>query len=425
MKTNKHRETAQRPWQSELQRKRALVNVGGEVETHGDRALTTVLARALTVTAGEGDATLTHPFHAYPARLHPSVARELIAAMKLAPGATVLDPFCGSGTVLIEAMMAGMNAVGRDLSPLAVALSTVKTRRTTNTERKAIVEAARRLSLRAHERLERGEREDPPRGESIWFERHTLAELSVLKSELENFGREQRDVLGKRVHEALRMLLSSVLVKVSLQASDTDTKRVHKGVEPGAALRFFSYKSRELRGCLGALAAGLPAGVTVELGVDDATVLSTVGEETVDVVVTSPPYANTYDYAEQHARRYAWLGFDTAEMKAREMGAARWFREPGAGVERFEWELGEMTKAMARVLRNAGRAVIVIADGAVQGRALRADEMLSVAASRAGLEVLAVASQSRPSWDDDSRVAFAHRARREHAVVLSKSFVSG
>jgi len=65
-----------------------------------------------------GERQLTHGFYKYMAGMQPMVARE---ALKLVPDAsTVLDTFCGSGTVLIEAMVAGKRAFGCDASPLAV-----------------------------------------------------------------------------------------------------------------------------------------------------------------------------------------------------------------------------------------------------------------------------------------------------------------
>src|SRR5207302_354401 len=138
------RKTAHRPLLGDRRGKRALSNVGGPIERAGDPDLAEALARAFAVRAGERDATLTHPFHAYPARLHPEVARHLVALAP--PRATVLDPCCGSGTVLIEALVAGRRAIGTDLSPLAVELASVKTRITTDPERRAMVETAHALA---------------------------------------------------------------------------------------------------------------------------------------------------------------------------------------------------------------------------------------------------------------------------------------
>ena len=61
-----------------------------DVRVSGDPALAARLADALRVRAGEDDATLTHPFHAYPARLHPRTARALVEARSKSLPAT--DP---------------------------------------------------------------------------------------------------------------------------------------------------------------------------------------------------------------------------------------------------------------------------------------------------------------------------------------------
>lgn len=405
--------TAHRPLLQRKGAKRALVNVGGAVETVGDPELARRLAGALTLRPGERDATLTHPFHAYPARLHPEVTRSLVAALAPVPGAVVLDPFCGSGTVLVEALVAGHRAVGRDLSPLAVELASLKTAVTTADERRAIVTATKSAAARAEMLCNERVKLPVPPGEARWFAPHTLREVAALASAI-------RDGRGLARH-AMRMLLSSVLVKVSLQASDSDTRLVRKPVAPWEAIRFFAYKVRELDRCLAGLAEAVPRGASVDVAVDDATSLTTVAEGTVRAIVTSPPYANTYDYAAHHARRYAWLALDAERMIAGEMGAARWFDVPEAGALRFRRELGAMCTGFARALAPGGRAAVVIADGAAGEDALRADKMLREAADGVGLAVVARASQDRKVFDADSLRAFSKRPKREHVIVLGKT----
>ena len=68
----------------------------------------------------------THAVHLYPARMHPEIAKRIIR--KYATSDTIVfDPFMGSGGVLLEGILAGHDAVGVDVSPLAVLLSKVKT----------------------------------------------------------------------------------------------------------------------------------------------------------------------------------------------------------------------------------------------------------------------------------------------------------
>ena len=84
--------------------------------------------RDLAKEIGHGERA-THRLHSYPATLLRSIPAFFLAVPKLAPrGATVGDPFCGSGTVLLEAMCAGFGSYGLDVNPLATLISRVKTR---------------------------------------------------------------------------------------------------------------------------------------------------------------------------------------------------------------------------------------------------------------------------------------------------------
>jgi hypothetical protein len=69
---------------------------------------------------------MTHGFHLYPARMIPQIAKELIKRYSSKED-IVLDPFCGSGGVLVEAMLAGRDSFGIDINPLACLLAKVKT----------------------------------------------------------------------------------------------------------------------------------------------------------------------------------------------------------------------------------------------------------------------------------------------------------
>lgn len=69
----------------------------------------------------------THDFYRYPARFSPAFAREAVLSFSAA-GDTVVDPFMGGGTSLVEARLHGRNAVGTDISSLAVFVAEVKTR---------------------------------------------------------------------------------------------------------------------------------------------------------------------------------------------------------------------------------------------------------------------------------------------------------
>lgn len=68
----------------------------------------------------------THCFHNYPAMMIPQVARKLLEQYGVR-GGWLLDPYCGTGTSLVEASMFGMNAVGCDINPLVRLIASAKT----------------------------------------------------------------------------------------------------------------------------------------------------------------------------------------------------------------------------------------------------------------------------------------------------------
>src|SRR5262245_725784 len=79
----------------------------------------------------------THDFYRYPARFSPPFARAAIDLFSK-PGDTVLDPFIGGSTSLVESMASGRNAVGLDISQLAVFLARVKTTMLPNSDLEAV-----------------------------------------------------------------------------------------------------------------------------------------------------------------------------------------------------------------------------------------------------------------------------------------------
>lgn len=68
----------------------------------------------------------THCFHNYPAMMIPQIARKLLERYGVSDG-WLLDPYCGTGTSLVEASIFGMNGVGCDINPLVRLVAMAKT----------------------------------------------------------------------------------------------------------------------------------------------------------------------------------------------------------------------------------------------------------------------------------------------------------
>jgi hypothetical protein len=399
----------------ERRQKRALTNVGGAVERRGDEALARELARALEVQPGEGLDRWTHGFHTWAARMHPDTAQRLVRSFGR-PGAVVLDPFCGSGTVVVEALVAGCRGLGRDLHPLAVRLARLRAAIVPESRRKAVRERARRLAGLVLGRVRQGHRPPGgrPPGEEL-FDSRTLAELGWLRAGIV----EDRDPF---VRETLGLVLSSILVKVSCRTSDTDPRRLPGCRAPGSATRVFVPKVDELCRRWKALREALPErALPADVQLDDARRLRTVPDGTVDLVVTSPPYANIYDYAEQHALRVDWLGLDDEAFRAGEVGSRRSFHDVEQGAERWDRDGRAWVGALSRVLRPGALACVIGGDGATELGPLRFDDSLARWAADAGLDVVAFAAQRRPIFDEESRRAYRSSDRREHLILLRRT----
>lgn len=96
------------------------------------------------VSLGSRRTASPHEFYRYPARFTPGFARAAIEAFT-DPGDFVLDPFVGGGTTLVEARLSGRPALGSDLNPLAVFVSTTKAKAYTRKELDAVRRWAERL----------------------------------------------------------------------------------------------------------------------------------------------------------------------------------------------------------------------------------------------------------------------------------------
>ncbi len=398
----------------------ALKHVGGPSEERGDPELAWMLTRSFDVGEADADAVRAHVhgFHSYPARLHPTVAGRLIEALS-PPGGEVLDPFCGSGTVLVEARMRGRHARGTDVNPLAIRLARLKARGVPAIQRKALLDAAHKIADLAKKRREK--RASPtmryPEEDVALFDAHVLLELDSLRDGIDK-------IHSKGLREDLELVLSAILTKASKRRGDTGKDHLQpRRLAPGFVAHLFVAKAEELARSLETFERAVPAGTPeVDVHSDDARVLGTIRAGSIDLVLSSPPYAATYDYLEHHDVRLRWLRMKFERFAELEVGARRAYARLGPERARQRWddELGKTLSAIARVLKLSGTAVLVLADSGVRGAALRADEVVTRLAEPAGLVVAAMSSQARPHFHTATQSAFSNAPRREHLIALRR-----
>ncbi len=378
--------------------RRALTNQGGAVSAHGDKELSALFRRALERSSEDLD-TLTHGFHTYPARMHPGIAEEILAGTGKG---SVLDPFCGSGTVLIEAQAAGRECTGTDLNPLAVRLARVKTRAPQQQLRHDFEDTLRAIAEASEERVRnRTEvRADLHPSVAQRWQGHILKELAGLREEIAGAPEEHR--------LSLEMVFSAIVVKFSNQKADTSGEMVKRRLRKGLPTEFFLRKGLELAERWQALGDLRPPRAAVHHG--DIRRLPEVVPGPFDLILTSPPYGGTYDYVDHHALRYPWLGIDSRRMQRDEIGARRHLKGSDA-LARWDEEFLAALRSMATVLSDGGLIVLLQGDAQVRGRRIDAEEQVARLASQAGLRLVAAASQPRPDYTGGP-------ARREHLLGL-------
>ena len=407
----------------------------GKIYRDGNSATATVLVEALTAaqTDRETADTFTHPFHAYPARLHPATARVLVdfigeGAKRTQP---LVDPFCGSGTVLVEARALGLRTLGSDLNPLAVLVARAKTWTAPPRRRSQLREAGHAIAgttLAAGKAARRSGAEAAPlrkprgfdpnsrdRRLARWFAPHVRRELEHLADEIEQLREHDAELA-----DILLACLSSVLYKVSSRTSDTDPTWVERHVARGQASRLFAQRVDGLAAGLADLAkihAPLPEIHELDIRKLD----KVVPDGSACGIVTSPPYAGTYDYAEHQRLRFDFLALRHRDLDANELGPRRSF-DNDAEAATLAWQ-----KALAGFVAKIGRALapdraaaLVIGDSVAGGVARFAlDDLRDALPGDLVLE--AWASQERAKLGQVERRAFGDRPKCEHAVVLRRS----
>ncbi|HEX3903908.1 MAG TPA: class I SAM-dependent methyltransferase [Polyangia bacterium] len=393
--------------------RRAFSTLGGPVEVGGEAKGASILRKLLDLDPAAARA-LTHGFHSYAGRMHPSIARGAIEAFSK-PGETVVDPFCGSGTVLVEAMAAGRAAIGIDASALAVAIAGVRTTLLGEADRARLVAEAARISEEAGERARKRRRPVVPAwaGQEIArFHAHVLYELLGLRELVFATG---EDAVGR----ALRLCLSSILVKFMKAGPEAPRDGEAKRIARGIPSRMLSDRAAELAHGLAALERRTPPGTPApKLQEADARELPLPAGRAA-LVLSSPPYAGTYDYAAQHETRFVWLGLSARTFRRVQLGA----RASAIGDTRADvWhaDAARFIAEIARVLRPGGHALLVVGDGVVGGHPEHAPDGVAAAGAAVGLEPIARASQARPIHDRRLAAIFDGRPRREHLLLLRK-----
>ena len=329
-----------------------------------------------------------HGLHPYPAKFIPQIPADIISE-HTNERHIVFDPFCGSGTTLAEAQRLGRQSVGCDSNPIAALISRAKT---TPITRDHVAAGSALIELLqnkvAYTWLPHCPRPDDKRLDH-WFQDHVTDELAYLKHTIASLE-------GAELRQLAFCVFSSIIVSVSNQESDTRYAAVQKHVPPGEVFGRFCSRFARALSMVPQASRGDTSRLTPRIFCADLRALGAdaLADNSVDLVVTSPPYANSYDYYLYHKWRMIWLGHDVRDVQGREIGSRHEHSSKRASIDVFEVKMRDALANVARALKPSKLAYFLVGDSVIAGELINSEESFARIAHGSGLR--AVESISYP-----------------------------
>lgn len=439
------------------------------------------LGRALTADLGFHGAPSngrTHAWHPFPAKFPPQLPRFFIEALT-SPGDTVLDPMCGSGTTLVEAVDSGRRAIGCDIDPLARLIAAVKL---TPVDASEVIRRGVEVLLAARRRVQNESsvlkrrlrtRFDAKTRQFVdyWFLPAQQLELLALVEEIEDLPDEQS-------RSFFQLVLSSTIIAKSggvSRARDLAHTRPHRVESKTPKSAFSEFEQRLARISRDAEVAGsLPAAerpapraprarpaertIAGPSSPPSFEVRAARAERTglesgsVDLVVTSPPYANgAIDYMRAHKFSLVWLGLELdalTSLRREYLGhdarastsrgelpehceaiLGRLFaldRRKAGVLRRYFGEMEDVFRETHRVVRQDGAVVVVVGTSVLRGIDVETPFCLAALAQRVGFDLSGIAvrrldrdRRMMPArWNRAPESGIEHRMHEEHVIGL-------
>lgn len=341
--------------------------------------------------------------HPFPARMAPEIALEAIPERR-GNKLVVMDPMCGSGTVLAMALERGHDAIGTDIDPLAVMMSRLAV---TRIDPDRMLSTAERVLSWGRDHagaVPWGKDQETNDFVNFWFGPAQREQLIALASSIERVEDQEQKL-------AMRMALSRIIVTKTPRASlaaDTSHSRPHRVVTSSQYDVFggFTRSARQLSKYL--VQRSLAGQGTVAL--DDARTLNTIADGTVDLAVTSPPYLNALDYLRGHKLALVWFGYrlgDIRRRRALSIGTERGLDEDSSPlareivgliqessfdpealrkplIRRYAHDCIGFATQLYRTLKPGSKAVLVVGNSTIRGNYIENSRIAQVSMEGSG-----------------------------------------
>ena len=287
---------------------------------------------------------LTHWIYPYKGKFHPQMIRALLNIIGLEQGDTVLDPFIGSGTTAVEAQLLGINCVGIDISPLCVLQSKVK------------VEAINVLQ------------------EIMQWKEEIISGVTNFSSGNKSLDKTIESIPNEKVKDFYKMA-KLIAISDEIRRGRDFSKAFLKnlGLMISSVEDYVDVK-KELNLSLGKM--DIKAGDSRELPLDS---------ESIDGIITSPPYSIALDYIANDAHALKALGYNLSEIKEEFIGVRG---EKQKKIDLYNEDMKKSLKEMFRVLKPNKYAVIVIGNATYLGNEIKTVEFIISYAETIGFKLV-------------------------------------
>jgi len=322
-----------------------------------------------------------HKMHVYPAKFPSLIAKKAFkyAEVKHLKLETVADIFCGCGTVAVEAKRKGLDFWGCDISPVAVLISEVKSHLYDVAAVKIILknildgyatgEVATEYAT-ANSRLQ------------YWFTESQFNDLDKLKAAIIAYTEENE----------YRKLFLCVFSSILKGTSNWLTKSVKPQVDPNKKMQEVIELFKKQMSYVIKSIEEADYDNDAHIAIEHNDILQVERGNYADMIVTSPPYVTSYEYADLHQLSALWLGYaeDYTELRADSIGSSygietkvmpddlsptakkivgyyNWNKAQTRSIARYYSDMQKFSNKAFEILKNRGLAVFVIGDTGIGG----------------------------------------------------------
>jgi hypothetical protein len=355
----------------------------------------------------------THGLFPYRGKFHPQMIKGLINAMGLKPGETVLDPMMGSGTVLVEACLMGIDSIGVDLSPFcrfmaqtkidALTMSLSRVRKALDNHEEVFAYFQKRVGT-------------PGRGTKTRKTTASRGVMSVMEPVAQYVTKKDRSKLSRKERETSDTYNFLLLAYLDSAGYSERSGRKSPLDQFKAILERYLFVADKIQHVLNGVESDLATAEAIE---GDARNLS-LDDASVDGIIFSPPYSFAIDYLKNDSFHLSYLGVETDELRDGMVGLRG--RRLSEKFELYQEDMDRIIAECARVLRPGRLCTIIVGTNNNQlGKALGVSpekvrgihEILADLGSKHHLELIKM--MSRPI------TGISNTMRREYILMLRRN----